>query len=169
MSRTVLISAFWVAVSLTLGVSSAHAQSLGAGSSLGGYGGSMSGRFDSAIEMGTPVIPYAGKFAGFMPYRMGGGGTGSLSFRSRESAQLGSMRTSFSLSSMSGGMKMESGAALRPISSFGRPGGTGLGGGMQPSMSGTLDMGVMPPSFAYPFRQPPSLVAPSASGMGTSM
>jgi hypothetical protein len=36
-------------------------------------------------------------------------------------------------------------------------------------MSGSRGMGVMPPSFGYPFRQPPSLLSPSAAGAGMSM
>jgi hypothetical protein len=43
-----------------------------------------------------------------------------------------------------------------------------LGGGMQ-RMSGAGRSGVMPPSIGYPFRQPPSLLAPSTPGMGMSM
>jgi hypothetical protein len=44
----------------------------------------------------------------------------------------------------------------------------GLGTGTQ-RMSGPGGMNVMPPSIGYPFRQPPSLVAPSTPGMGMSM
>jgi hypothetical protein len=31
------------------------------------------------------------------------------------------------------------------------------------------EIGVMPPRIGYPFRQPPSLVAPSSPGIGMSM
>jgi hypothetical protein len=123
------------------------------------------------------IIPYAGMFEGFMPSRMGGGST--LSFRSRPTAAMGSSRTSFSLSPLSGGMSAMSGglggtrAGARVMSPLGSRGTMGLGGGtglggMQrmPSVGGT---GVMPPSISYPFRQPPSLVSPSAPGMGMSM
>jgi hypothetical protein len=44
----------------------------------------------------------------------------------------------------------------------------GLGGGMR-RMPATTGMGVMPPSIGYPFRQPPSLLTPSATGTGMSM
>ena len=142
------------------------------GRSLGGYGGSMA---DAGSGMGGPVIPYSGKFGGFMPYRMGG--SGNLSFQSRGTSSMGTGRTSFSLSPMSGGMSSMSGgmgAGSRTSSSFGSKGtmglggGSGLGGGMN-QMSGTRGMGVMPPSFGYPFRQPPSLLSPSSAGTGMSM
>jgi hypothetical protein len=121
------------------------------------------------MGMSGPVIPYAGKFGGFMPYRMGGGG--SLSFQTRGISPIASGRTSFSLSPMSGGMSSMSGGlgpGSRTFSSFGTQGGMGLGGGMNP-MSGTRGMGVMPPSFGYPFRKPPSFLSPSSSCAGMSM
>jgi hypothetical protein len=151
----------------------ARAQSSTAGGyrSLGGYGGSMTATA-SDTGMSGPVIPYSGQFGGFMPYRMGGG---SLAFQSRGTSPMTSVRTSFSLSSMSGGMSATSGGmgqglgmGSRGFSPFGSTGVTGLGGGMS-TMSGPARMGVMPPSFGYPFREPPSLVAPAAAGMGMSM
>jgi hypothetical protein len=146
----------------------AQTASTGEGRSLGGYGGSMTDT-GSGMGMSGPVIPYAGKFGGFMPYRMGGGG--GLSFQTRGTSPIGSGRTSFSLSPTSGGMSSMSGglgAGARTFSSFGTQGAMGLGGGMNP-MPGTGSMGVMPPSFGYPFRQPPSLLSPSSSGTGMSM
>jgi hypothetical protein len=148
-----------------LGVSAARAQG-----SLGGYGGSMS-NLDSGMGMGGPIIPYAGKFGGFMPYRLGG--SSSLSFQSRGTSTMGSMRTSFSLSPMSGGMSsrgggMSQGFGVRGSSFFGSPGVMGSSGG-KGQMPGGSGMGVMPPSFAYPFRHPPSLVAPTGTGTGMSM
>ena len=102
---------FWrgyllIAGGLSLGSPAARAQGPGPSGSLGGYGGSMSDT-GSGMGMGGPVIPYAGRFGGFMPYRMGGGG--SLSFQSRGTSAMGSARTSFSLSPMSGGMSSMSG------------------------------------------------------------
>lgn len=168
------VSAGMVLVGLvtTIGASKARAQSAmtGEGRSLGGYGGSMIAT-GSGMGMGGPVIPYAGNFGGFMPYRMGGG---SLSFQSRGTSPMASGRTSFSLSSMSGGMGQGLGMGSRTFAPLGSPGamglgsGMGLGGGMS-TMSGTGRMGVMPPSFGYPFREPPSLVAPVSSAMGMSM
>jgi hypothetical protein len=150
------------------GTSAAHAQGLARGS-LGGYGGEMS-NLDSGMGMAGPVIPYAGKFGGFMPYRMGG--SGSLSFQSRGTGAMGSMRTPFTLSPMSGmspmGGVMNQGLGVRSSSFFGSPGAMGASGGMG-QMPGGSGMGVMPPSFAYPFRQPPSLLAPTGTGMGMSM
>ncbi len=157
-----------------LGTTPARAQAArtGEGRSLGGYGGVMT-EAGSGTGMSGPAIPYAGKFGGFMPYRMGG--SGSLSFQSRGTSPMGSGRTTFSLSPPSGGMSSMSGgtskglaAPSRISSSFGPPGATGSGGDMQP-MSGSRGTGVMPPSFGYPFRQPPSLLTPSSAGAGMSM
>lgn len=145
--RLVLVGIF----TLALGATSARAQG-----SLGGYGGSMSS-FDSGMGSSGPIIPYAGHYGGFMPSRMSG--SSSLAFTSRGMSSVGSPRTSFRLSTMSGRM---------PSTGSGMSGGPGGGGGMgqMPKSSG---MGVMPPSFAYPFRQPPSLFAPLVSGSGMSM
>lgn len=135
--------------------------------SLGGYGAASS---YSGLGMGgsTPmIIPYGGMFEGFMPSRMGGGG--SLSLRSRPTAAMGSGRTSFSLAPMSGGMGRGLGARTRMASPFGPPGGMGLGGGMGRRAPGASGMGVMPPSLGYPFRQPPSLVPAPSSGSGMAM
>jgi hypothetical protein len=55
----------------------------------------------------------------------------------------------------------------RFLSTSAARGGMGLGA-MRPSGSGPGDMGVMPPSFGYPFRQPPSLLSTS-SGMSMAM
>jgi hypothetical protein len=119
----------------------------------------------SGMGMGGPVIPYAGTFGGFMPYRMG---SGSLSFQSRGTSPMASGRTSFSLSSMSGGMRQGLGMGSSPFAPLGSPGVMELGRGMS-TMSGASRMGVMPPSFGYPFREPPSLVAPASPAMGMSM
>jgi hypothetical protein len=125
---------------------------------------------DSGTAMAGPVIPYAGKFGGFMPYRMAG--TGTLSFQSRGTGAMGSMRSSFNLSPMSVmssmGGSMSQGSGVRASSFFGSPGVMGATGGMG-AMPGGGSMGVMPPSFGSPFRQPPSLLAPTGTGMGMSM
>ena len=140
---------FFCLFTLLLGASSAQAQG-----TLGGYGGSMSS-FDSGMGSSGPIIPYAGHYGGFMPSRMSG--SGSLAFTSRGMSSVGSPRTSFRLSTPSGRMSsMGSGMS----------GGSGGGMGAMPKSSG---MGVMPPSFAYPFRQPPSLFAPLVPGAGMSM
>jgi len=160
---TILAGLLGIGVGQVMGSSPAHAQAPGPIGSLGGYGGSMT-ETGSGMGMSGPIIPYAGKFGGFMPYRMGAGG--SLSFPSRSASALGSNRTSFSLSPMSGGTGQ--GFFNGAPSAMGLGAGMGLGGGLQP-MSSPRSMGVMPPSFAYPFRQPPSLLLPSASGTGMSM
>jgi len=127
----------------------------------------------AGMGTGSPIIPYAGNFGGFMPYRMGGGS--SLSFQSRGASAMESTRTPFSLSPMTGGMTSMSdgmgqgfGARARVFSSFGSQSGMGLGGGTRQVMPRTGEMSVMPPNFGYPFYQPPKLLAPSSSG-GMSM
>ena len=173
---------FWVEIlltggSLALGNPACLAQGLGSSGSLGGYGAVSSYASPSMGGSSPMLIPYSGTFEGFMPSRMGGGS--ALSFRSRPAAAMGSPRTSFSLSPLTGGMSSMSGvpgrfrAGTRAMSSFGSRGTMGLGvgtglGGMRrmPSVGGTS---VMPPNIGYPFRQPPNLVAPSTSGTGMSM
>jgi hypothetical protein len=159
---------------LSAGRSSTMAQSAGSGGSLGGYG-AVSG--PAMSSMGGALIPYAGSYGGFMPYRMGGGS--ALSFGARSPASMGSPRTSFSLTPLSRGM---SSMADRPRRGFGAGGGfvaplgsragTGLTGGemglggMRASSPGSGGMGILPPRIGYPFQQPPSLVsAPSATSM----
>jgi hypothetical protein len=125
--------------------------------------------------MSGPVIPYAGRFGGFMPYRMGGG---SLAFSTRGTGiggggMLGSGRTSFRLAPAAGSGSMPAmSGGLGGGSAFGGRGMMDMGGGLRslsPSPTGTRPMGVMPPSFGYPFRQPPSLVPDASPGMGMSM
>lgn len=100
---------FVFGIATTIGTSAAVAQTSASdeGRALGGYGGSMT---EIGTGMGGPTIPYAGRFGGFMPYRMGGG---SLSFQSRGNSPMGSGRTSFSLSPISGGMSSMSGTRGR--------------------------------------------------------
>ncbi len=136
-------------------------------SSLGGYGAApvYSTPGMGGGGSGPMVIPYGGMFEGFMPSRTGGGS--SLAFRSRPSAAMSSARTSFSLSPLSGGMGQGRGARLAPA--FDATGGMRLGTGMGRRSPGLGGTGVMPPSFGYPFRQPPSLVPSSVPGAGMSM
>jgi hypothetical protein len=171
--RTFLATVLLIGSGSAISTSSAWAQSVGSRSSLGGYGATASSSMAS-MGVGGPIIPYAGNFGGFMPYRMASGS--SLSFSSRGASAMGSTRTPFSLSpmtggmtSMSGGMGQGSGAPTRAFSSFGRQSGMGLGGGMRQQMPGAGGVSVMPPNFGYPFYQPPSLLTPSSSGGGMSM
>jgi hypothetical protein len=149
----------------------ACAQGYGGSGTLGGYGAAVSGSSLGMSDRTPLVIPYGGQFGGFMPSRMGGGST--LSFRSRPDAAMGSGRTTFSLSPLSGGMSsMNAGAdryrpGARATSRFGSRGATGLGGMRR--MPGPGSTSVMPPSIGYPFRQPPSVTSPSSSASGMSM
>ncbi len=125
----------------------------------------------ASMGAGGTIIPYGGSLSGFMPYRMGGGGTG-ISFGARNSSVMGSARAPFRLSPISGGMSMSAaafgqnagnrGGSSGPLSTSGR---MGLGGAMNRSM-GSGATSVMPPSFGYPFYQPPSLLGSSVSFMG---
>ena len=160
-----LRGAFALVAASVLSAASAEAQGQG---SLGGYGAApvYSTPGMGGGGSGPMVIPYGGMFEGFMPSRMGGGS--SLAFRSRPSAAMGSARTSFSLSPLSGGMGQSRGAA-RMAPAFGAPSGMRLSGGMGQRPTGPGGMSVMPPSFGYPFRQPPSLVPTATPGSGMSM
>jgi hypothetical protein len=163
--------------SLAIGNALCWAQDFGSSGSLGGYG-AVSNSASPGLGGSSPmIIPYSGTFEGFMPSRMGGGS--ELSFRSRPTAAMGSPRPSFRLSPRSGGMSSLAGGpagvrvgsrSIRPLGFRGGMGlgvGTGLGGMRRtPSVGGTS---VMPPSIGYPFRQPPSLIAPSTSGTAMSM
>lgn len=147
------------AMAVAIGVPSARAQ--GPRGSLGGYGQGMG--VSGPGMGGGPVVPYAGRFGGFMPSRMGGG-AGDLSFQSRASSSMTAVRPSFRLPSMSTGMAsspLGMGRSASPSSLLG-------GSGMGPSMPGGVGASVMPPRIGYPFRQPPSLLSTS-SGMGSSM
>ena len=178
--RTMLAGLLAVGGSLAVGTPPAMAQ--GPIGSLGGYG-AMAGTPGSAMGgplvvdptgMGSGVLaPFSGRFGASMPSRMGGGG--SLSFSQRPSAMISSNRPSVTIGPMGGGMSTMSGVmgqgfGRRPfrLPSLRVTDGMGLSGGMQP-ISGTRGMGVMPPSFGYPFRQPPSLLAPSSGETGMSM
>jgi hypothetical protein len=128
----------------------------------------------TSIGASSLIIPYAGNFGGFMPYRMGGGS--DLSFASRGTSTMASGRTSFSLSPMTGAMSsMQTapglGLGARPggLLPSGARGSMGLGGGMREPVPVTGRMSVMPPNFGYPFYQPPRMLAPSAAGAGMSM
>ena len=117
-------------------------------SSLGGYGARSSPLVSGMGANRSMVIPYGGMYEGFMPSRMGGGG--SLSFQARPAMPMGSSRPSFRLSAGSNSM------------------GTRLG--VRPAMgSRAPGMGVMPRSLGYPFRQPPSLIPSSGPTPGMSM
>jgi hypothetical protein len=152
-----------ITASLLLGLTSwAPAQGYSPGT-LGGYGAASTYANPSMGGGGPMVIPYGGMFEGFMPSRMGGGS--ALAFRSRPTAAMGSARTSFSLAPMSGGMGAGAGVRTRPMSGFG----VGAGSGGMTRMRGPGGTSVMPPSFGYPFRQPPSLLSTPSPGAGMSM
>lgn len=152
--------------------STTWAQSISA-RSLGGYGAGTN--FASGLGMRGSIIPFAGGFGGFMPYRMGGGS--SLSFQPRAGSPAGERRSSFTLTPMSRGMSPMPGTVvtgslgiprLGTSDPMGKAGGSPMGNGL-PSLSGSRGMGVMPPSLGYPFRQPPSLISPASTGPAMSM
>ena len=145
----------------------------GFGAMAGGTGSPMGSSVvtDPSGMGGGTVEPFGGRFGASMSSGMGGGGT---SFRPRPSAGMGARRTTFTIGpmggGMSGGMGMGLGSSRRPfaLQGPGRSAGSGLGG-MRRRMPAARGMGVMPPSFGSPFRQPPSLLNPSSSGVGMSM
>ena len=137
------------------------------GPSLGGYGAASS-MASSGMGGSGAIIPYGGSLSGFMPYRMGGAGSG-LSFSARSSSPMGPGRSSFSLSSMRSGVSMPSSALGNRLGrrSSGSLFASGMGGGMSRSMDRGSDS-VMPPNFGYPFYQSPFLFSSSSSFMGMS-
>jgi hypothetical protein len=177
-TRSILTGISSFALALALGGSSARGQGTGSSGSLGGYGamagGSgtlMSGGSNVAGMGGSTVIPFGGRFGAGMPSGMGGGG--GLSFQPRPSSTMSGTRTSFTIGPMGGGMSevMGQGSGRRPLvlPNLGSSGVSGLGGGMRRQIPTARGMGVMPPNFGYPFRQPPSLLTPSFSSAGMSM
>jgi len=174
-ARAILMGTVALGAVLTFGLPTAWAQGSGLGgygAMAGGTGSAMGGGSGSGTGMGAgTVAPFGGRFGAAMPSGMAGGG--GLSFRPRPSAAMSSTRTAFTIGPMGGGMSGGVGQASgrRPfvLPDLGPSGGLGPGGGMRRQMPSAGGMGVMPPSFAYPFRQPPSLVAPSAPGAGMSM
>jgi hypothetical protein len=147
----------------------AHAQSTSSVRSLGGYGATATSSMASQGS-NSPMIPYAGSFGGFMPYRMATGTSSPLSFAPRASSALQSTRTSFRLSPMSSGMGMDSGLGSGLFAPLRSQGAMRLGGGlMNQPMEGDNKTSVMPPNFGYPFFQPPSLISPVAPTSGMSM
>jgi hypothetical protein len=126
-----------------------------------------------SIGGGGSMIPYAGNFGGFMPYRMGGG-TGGLYFSPRNASVIGAGRAPFRLSPSSGGMPMTAGgmgqgfmAGRRAGGSLGLRGGMGFGGESRAPMDSD-GSNVMPPYFGYPFYQPPEWLSSPASAAGMS-
>jgi hypothetical protein len=150
--------------------SRAQGQSIATSRSLGGYGATSTSAM-SSMGSGSPMIPYAGSFGGFMPYRMASNGGTSLSFSSRGSSVTDSSRTSLRLVPMSAGMgsggqpRNGSLGAFRSQTMMG----TGTGRLMSQPMGVGNGGGVMPPNFGYPFYQPPSLLAPVGSAAGMPM
>ena len=152
-----------------IGIPKAQGQSIGAPRSLGGYGATATSPMAS-MGSSSPMIPYAGSFGGFMPYRMAGGTSTPVTFSARGSSVLESTRTPFRLSPMSSGMGMGSGPGTGLLAPLGSRGAMRLGGGvMSQPMSGASTSSVMPPNFGYPFYQPPSLISPASPRAGMSM
>jgi hypothetical protein len=152
-----------------IGIPWAQGQSIGARRSLGGYGATTTSPMAS-MGSSSPMIPYAGSFGGFMPYRMAAGTSSSLSFSPRVSSAPESARTSFRLSPMSSGAGMGSGPGNGSLAPLGSRDGMRFGGGvMNPPMGAVNNTSVMPPNFGYPFYQPPSLISPISRNSGMSM
>ena len=178
-SRAMQMSTILTGCVLAFSGTAARAQDPGLGGILGGYG-AMAGASGSSMGGGFNIVDPSGMggsvvvpAAGGMPVSMSPGMRGSgLFFQSRSSSAIYSPRLYFGLDSMSGSMTRMAGGmgGRRPftLQQSTLTGGMGLGGGIR-RMPAAGGMGVMPPSIGYPFRQPPSLVSPSSSGVGMSM
>jgi hypothetical protein len=174
-TRRVLVAGVLLAGgALTIGTTPGSAQSLASRSPLGGYGAASSAPMAAGASSSVAVIPFAGSYAAFMPYRTGG--DNRLTFSVRGTSAMESTRTSFSLSSMTGAMSaMPGGVGLgygvspHVTSTFGSLRGMGLGAGMWQQTSRAERMSVMPPSFGYPFYQPPSALIPYSTSIGFGM
>lgn len=180
---TILAAMLGSSIVQVIATSAAQAQGPGTGGVLGGYG-AMAGA--SASSMGSSfnivdaggmgagiIVPSGGRGGTIMPASMSGGG--AMLFGTRASSMAAYSRTPFtldvmrgSMGSMSRVMGRSSGRRAFALSGSGLTGGIGTTG-LRPSMSASPAMGVMPPSFGYPFYQPPSLLLPSSTGMGMSM
>jgi hypothetical protein len=147
----------------------AYAQSTSSFRSLGGYGATATSPMAS-MGSSSPMIPYAGSFGGFMPYRMASGTSSPVSFSARGSSVLEPTRTTFRLSPMSSGMGMGSGPGNGLLAPWESRDAMRLGGGvMRQPINGGSNSSVMPPNFGYPFYQPPSLSSPVSPSAGMSM
>ena len=167
--RILLAAGLITVVPWLLASSEAHAQSTSMVRSLGGYGAIAAAPMAS-MGSNSPMIPYAGSFGGFMPYRMAGGSSSPVSVSARGSAVPESARTSFRLTPMSSEMGVGLGASSRSLAPLGSKGATRLGGGfMNQPMGGSTNTGVMPPNFGYPFYRPPDLFSPVSPSAGMSM
>lgn len=135
------------AFALVVGLSPAWSWGQSPSVSLGGYGGQAPG-VPSSMTGSTLPLPYAGRYGGFMPSRMGEPAS-PISFGTRPSAStMVSPSTPYRLPSMPGA----STGRRTPMSR--RPN--------EPTMS------ILPPRIAYPFRVPPSLLGTGA-GAGLAM
>ncbi|MEO6808154.1 MAG: hypothetical protein ABI353_03460 [Isosphaeraceae bacterium] len=152
--QAILSTGFVVGASLSFVGSSAHAQ----GTGLGGYG-AREGGGPSAGAGGSSVAAFGGRFGAEIP---SGGTSGGLSFRSRQPALMNSTRTTFSIGPMGGGTSSGLGRRRFVLEGLDASGGLGPGGGIRRRTSAASPPRVMPPNFGSPFRQPPSLVAPSS-------
>ena len=80
-------------------------------------------------------------------------------------------RPAFTIGPLGGGMSGGMGPGRRPfnLQNLGSSGGLGLGNVPRRPMSAATGVGVMPPNFGSPFRQPPNLLTTTAPDAGMSM
>jgi hypothetical protein len=163
--RSILLTAFiWL-----WAIPGALAQSANSLRSLGGFGATSTSPMAS-MRSSSPMIPYAGSFGGFMPYRMASGASSPLSFSPRGGSVLEPTRRPFRLLPMSSGMGVGSGPTSGLRAPLGGRDFMRIGDGLlsQPMGAGN-NTNVMPPSFGFPFYQPPSLLSTGSSSSGMSM
>lgn len=119
----------------------------GQGMGLGGYGATSPYANPTMAGSRSMIAPYGGMFEGFTPSRSGGGS--ALAYRPRPTASpVAPPRGMFRLAPGAGGMGATPSLMTGPTSA-------GPGGLLRPRPMVPGGSSVMPPSFGYPFRQPP--------------
>lgn len=132
----------------------------------------------------SPAVPYSGGTAsylpfgtnagGFIPYSPGpGGGLGVVQpgrMAGPSAGPAGAMAGMPGLGTTALGRGRGALAPLAPIRALG-PGGGMAGGSMIPrsASAGRMNRMARPPVGSYPFRQPPSLIAPASNSPAMSM
>ena len=159
--RLLLATGCLLGLTLAMKPTSVAAQSEGAIGSLGGYRAMAGGL--AATPGGTSVPAFGGRFGAVLPATgLGGGG---IAFQSRPEADRSGSRSTFRLDPPAGELNSGSGRRRFALQEIGPTSGLGLGSRRTGSLMPASRPGVMPPSFAAPFRQPPSLLSDAIPGL----
>jgi hypothetical protein len=128
----------------------------------------------SYLSSGSTYLPFGGGLGGFVPYSAGpGGGLGVMQGMSESAAPTGS-GSMFMLGARPAlGQLRGSLTPLAPIGLdvMGSRASSSMGGGLirRPTSRGVMGGMARPPVGNYPFRQPPSLLAPTSARPSMSM